>query len=300
LRLVAHNVVQQPLFHHGDLAAARGQQEQGLALYDPQQHRGLTAVYGEDPGVGCLVYGAATLWHLGYPDQAVRSAQAARRLAEDVGNPFNVAQALYYGTFTRVCRREWARARELAAALMELCREQDFALLLAGGKVLHGWSLAEEGRTAEGIAQMREGLAAWHATGALSHRPYQLALLTGALGKEGRVEEGLAALAEARALSAATEEYFCEAELHRLRGELLGREPAEADASFREALDVARRQQAKSLELRAALAWGRLRRDQGREDEEARQALRAVHGWFTEGWDTPDLREARGFLEGHA
>jgi serine/threonine protein kinase/predicted ATPase len=308
-RLVAHNVLQQPLFHRGDLTAARRHQEQGLALYDAHQHRALTAVYGEDPGVGCLVYSAATLWHLGYPEQAIQSARAARRLADEVGGPFNVAQALYYGAFTRACRREARRVQELAAALMELCREQDFALLLAGGMVLHGWSLTEQDRAEEGIAQMREGLAAWHATGALSHRPYHLALLGEALGKEGRIAEGLAALAEAQTLSRATEERFAEAELYRLRGELLWHRAAqdatsrpataEAEASFQAAIAVARRQAAMSLELRALLRWSRLLRDAGRE-EVTQPALLNIYGWFTEGWDAPDQCEARAFLEGSA
>jgi predicted ATPase len=297
-RLVAHNVLQQPLFHRGDFTDARRHQEQGLALYDPRRHRGLTAVYGEDPGVGCRVYGAATLWHLGYPEQALRSARAARELAEELAAPFNVAQALYYGAFTHVCRRDPDQARLWSTALMYVCREHGFALLFAGGTILHGWSLAQQGHAEEGIGQMREGLAAWHATGALSHRPYHLALLAGIPGRVGGVPEGLDALEEAQTLSASTGERFCEAELHRLRGELLraGSDAAGAEASLREALAVARRQQSKSLELRAALSLSRLLQDQGRIDE-ARQPLQEVYGWFTEGWDTPDLQEARAFLD---
>src|SRR5262249_25570519 len=145
-RLVAHNVLQQPLFHQGEFAAARHHQQQGLALYDPARHGGLTAIYGEDPGVGCLVYSSATLWHLGYPDQALRAVKDCRRLAEQLSNPFNVAQALYYGAFTYLCCRQAARAEELAGALIDLCQDQGFALLLAGARVLHGRSLAEQGQ----------------------------------------------------------------------------------------------------------------------------------------------------------
>jgi predicted ATPase len=301
--LVAHNVLQQPLFHLGELAEARRHQEQGLALYDRHQHQTLTAVYGEDPGVGCLAYGAATLWHLGYPEQALRSVQAARRLAEELSNPFNVAQALYYGAFTHLCRREVRRVEELAEALTELCHEQGFALMLAGGMILHGWSLAGQGRTDEGIRQMRQGLADWQATGALSHRPYHLALLAEALARNGQARDGLTALAEALALCMASGERFLEAELHRLRGELLlaGAEAVPsawgaADACFRQALDVARAQQAKSLELRAAMSLGRLYRQQGRHAE-ARPRLAETYGWFTEGFELPDLQEAKALLE---
>jgi predicted ATPase len=226
-------------------------------------------VYGEDPGVGCLAYGAATLWHLGYPEQALRSFHAARSLAEELGNPFNVAQAL----------------------------------LLAGGMILRDWSLATQGQAREGIGQMRQGLADWQATGALSHRPFHLALMAEALGKEGELREGLTALAEAQALCMTTGERFVEAELHRLRGEMLlaGAEAspaawAAADECFRQALDVARSQQAKSLELRAAMSLGRLYRQQGR-PAEGRLLLTATFGQFTEGFDLPDLLEAKALLE---
>jgi predicted ATPase len=301
--LLAHNVVQQPLFHGGEFAAARGGQEQGLALYDPHKHRGLTAVYGEDPGVGCLAYGAATLWCVGYPDGAVRLIDDARRLAEDLSSPFNLAQALYYGAWTRLCRREPKRVQELAGSLMELCGEQGFALLLAGGMILHGWSLAEQGRGEEGIGQMRRGLADWQATGAVSHRPFQLALLAGAVARQGDAREASTFVSEGLAVAEATGERFWEAELHRLRGELAlaggEAEPplgGETEACFRRSLGVAGRQCARSLELRAAMSLGRLYLRQGRRAE-ARPLLAEAYGWFTEGLDTADLREARTLLE---
>jgi predicted ATPase len=302
-QLVAHNALQQPLFHLGDFTAARRNQERGLAHYDARKHGHLTAIYGEDPGVGCLVYGAATLWHLGYPEQALRSLEAGRRLAEELANPFNVAQSLYYGAFTLLARRDVDRAREWAAALMELCDEQGFSLLFAGGMILHGWTLTAQGQMEEGLRRMREGLAAWQATGAVSHRHYQLALLAEALGRNGQEKEGLNFLAEALALVHSNGEAFWEAELYRLQGELLLRrpevEPSEREAAetcFRRSLGVARRQQAKTLELRAALGTSRLYYTQGR-CAEARQGLAETYGWFTEGFDTLDLQEARAFLE---
>jgi predicted ATPase len=301
--LQAHNVVQQPLMHLGDFAGARLHQQQCLALYDPQRHRTLTAVYGEDPGVGCLTYGAVTLWCLGYPDQALQAAQAACRLAEELSHPFNVARALYFGAFTHLCCRETKRAQELARALMDLSAEQGFALLVQGSTIVYGWSLAAEGRAAEGISLMRQGLAGWQATGALSHRPYQLALLAEALAREGQAEDGLTALAEAVALATASGERFLEAELHRLRGELLlvhaeGDVSAggAAEASFLQALDVARGQGAKSFELRAVTSLSRLYQRQGRNNE-ARQRLGETYGWFTEGFASPDLQEAKKLLE---
>jgi predicted ATPase len=299
--LVAHNVQQQPLFHRGEFWAARRHQEQGLAGYDPHQHRSLTAVYGEDPGGGCLLYGALTLWHLGYAEQALQSARAARHIAEGLADPFNLARALYFGALTHLCRREASLARGLAEVLAHLCSEHGFALLSAGARILNGWGLTQQGEVEEGIRQMHHGLASWQATGSRSHRPYHQALLAEALGKQGRGQEGLAVLAEAQALSSATGERFYEAELHRLHGELLRTAAAdgpghpEAEARFRRALAVARRQDAKPLQLRALVSLCRLRlaRAQGADDQ---QELAAVYGSFTEGFDTLDLQEAKALL----
>jgi predicted ATPase len=302
LRLQAHNVMQQPLLHMGEFADARRHQQQCQALYNAEQHATLTAVYGEDPGVGCMLYGAVTLWCMGYPEQALRSVREARRLAEQLSHPFNVARALYFGAFMHVCRREAKLAGHLAGILMDLCREQGFALLVPGGLLLHGWSLVEQGQAKEGIDQMRQGLTGWRATGALSHRPYQLALLAEALAREGQAPDGLIALDEALALAEVSGERFLEAELHRLRGELLlvgaRDEPATqgaVEACFRRALDVARRQSARSLELRAMMSLSRLYRQQ-RRGHEIHPLLSQVHGWFTEGFDTPDLRESQALL----
>jgi predicted ATPase len=252
------------------------------------------------------VYGAVTLWHLGYPEQALRSVQALRSLAGGMSNTFDVAQALYYGAFVHLCRRETVPTQELAEALIDLCREQGFALLLAGGMILHGWSLTGRGRMEEGLRQMRQGLAGWKATGALSHRSFHLSLLAEALARQGQVQEGLTALEEAQTLAEATGERFHEAELHRLRGELLlkqavggcgaGSDQDEAEACFRRAFAVARRQGARSLELRAGMSLWRLCRSQGR-GAEARPLLAESYSWFTEGFDTPDLQEATALLE---
>jgi predicted ATPase len=303
LLLQAYNVMQQPLLHLGEFAAARRHQEQGLALYDPHMHGDLTAMYGEDPGISFLAYGAVTLWCLGYPGQALRSVQAALKLADDLPHPFNRARALYFGAFTHLCCREVSRTQELAAALMELSAEQGFALLRQGGRILHGWCLAEQGRVEEGIEHLRQGLAGWQATGALSHRPYQLALLAEALARQGQGEEGLVALGEALDMVRGGGETFWEAELHRLQGELLllrgeagPSAQAEAEACFLQALDVARRQQAKSLELRTVMSLSRLYGRQGRLSE-ARPLLAETYGWFTEGFDTRDLREAPPLLD---
>jgi predicted ATPase len=295
LALQAHNVLQQPLLHQGEFVAARTHQERAFALYDPVAHRGLTAVYGEDPGISCLVYGAVALWALGFPDQALRAVTAARARATELANPFDAARALYFTAIIHLCRRETSAVREVAGALTRLCREHGYSLLVAGGAILQGWSLVEQEQTGIGIALMRVGLADWRATGALSHRSCHLALLARALAAAGQLAEGLAVSDESLALTAETGERFLEAEAHRLRGEIVG-DPAAAEACFHQALTVARSQQARSLELRAAVSLTRLYRRQGR-CAEARPLLATVFNGFTEGFDTPDLREARTLLD---
>jgi predicted ATPase len=196
-------------------------------------------------------------------------------------------------------RRERPLTLELAERAMRVSTEQGFASWLALGTILRGWALAQQGQGEEGIAQMRQGLAAYLATGAELGRPRQLAMLAEAYGRVGQTAEGLAILAEALTAVYNTGERSYEAELYRLKGELLlarsAAKQAEADACFRQALDVARRQQAKSWELRAAMSLSRLWQQQGKRIE-ARQLLAPVYGWFTEGFDTADLQEAKALV----
>jgi predicted ATPase len=172
--------------------------------------------------------------------------------------------------------------------------------MVAGGTILRGWALAEQGQGAEGLLQMRQGLAAWRATGAGLFRPYYLAVLAEAHRKAGLANEGLSVLAEALDAGHQTGERAREAELYRLKGELLLRQAdpdaPQAEACFQQALAVARRQLAKSWELRAALSLSRLWQNQGKK-EEARSILAEIYGWFTEGFDTRDLKEAKALLD---
>jgi predicted ATPase len=183
---------------------------------------------------------------------------------------------------------------------MTLCSEQGFEEWVVYGRILRGWALIAQGRAEEGIAQMCEGLGAWGAMGVELYRTYQLAQLAEAYGKVGQVDEGRRVLGEALAVVHNTGRRFYEAELYRLKGELLlarsAAHRAEAEACFQRALDVARRQQAKSLELRAAMSLSRLWQQQGKRTE-AYELLAPIYGWFTEGFDTADLQEAKALLE---
>ena len=299
LLLEAHHALWTSLFSGGELAAARMHQEQGLRLYDPQRHRTHAALYsGHDPGVCCRYRAAPALWLLGYPDQALDSSQAALALAQQLAHPFSLALALYWAAVLHHLRREASLTQARAEAAMTLATDQAFLQQLAQATPLRGWALAASGHGEEGITQIR--LAVYRATRAPRDRPYHLALLAEASAQVGQTTQGLEALAEALATLAKSGVRWWEAELYRLRGELLLQhavaQPEEAEACFHQALAVARRQQAKSLELRAAMSLSRLWQRQGKR-EEARRRLEEIYGWFTEGFDTPDLQEARALLE---
>jgi predicted ATPase len=308
LLLEAHYTLGNTLNYLGEFAAAQAHLAQGIALYDPQQHHAHAFRYGHDPGVICRTYAAVTLWWLGYPDQALQRSHEALTRARELAHPFSLVSALLFAAWLHHLRREWPLTHERAEALIALATEQGSAQFVAGGTIFRGCALAErepapgagQGQVEAGMAQMQQGLAAWRATGAEVLRPYGLALLAEASAKVGQVEEGLTLLAEALALTNDKGERRWEAELHRLQGELLLARSAEhdmeAETCFRQALDVARRQQAKSWELRAAMSLSRLWQRQGKYDE-ARQLLAEIYGWFTEGFDTADLQEARILLD---
>jgi predicted ATPase len=240
------------------------------------------------------------LWLLGNPDQALTKSHEAVNLARELSHPFSLAYALDFAALLHRLRREEQAAQELAEAATTLSTKQGFPLWLAIGMILRAGTLAEQGQGSEGVAQMREGWAAYQATGAEVGRPYFLALLAEAYGRGGQAEETLRTLDEALVAVQKTGERWCEAELYRLKGELVfvrfSEDYAEAETCFQHAIAIARRQQAKSLELRAAMSLSRLWQQQGKQ-EESRELLAPVYGWFTEGFDTADLREAKALLE---
>jgi predicted ATPase len=299
--VAAHSMLGTTLFYLGEIASARVHLEQGIALYNPHQHRSHAFLeVGTDPGVLCLIYAAQVLWLLGYPDQALTKSHEALTLAHELSHPFSLAYALDFAALLHQLRQEWQAAQERAEAAMTLSTKERFPLWLAIGTILRGGALAEQGQGPEGIAQMRQGWAVFQKTGAEVGRPYFLALLAEVYGRGGRAEEGLNVLDEALAAVQKTGERWCEAELYRRRGELLlarsTEHDAEAEACFHYALDVARRQPAKSLELWAAVSLSRLWRRQGKQAK-ARELLGPIYGWFTEGFDTAELKEAEAVLE---
>ena len=300
LRMEAHRALGSTLLFRGEFTLARAHLEQASALYDPQQHRSHAFVYAGDPEVVCLSYLAWTLWFLGYPDQALQSSHKALTLAQELPHPYSMGFALNWAVRLHHYRHEGQRALERADACVTLCTEQGFAYLSAMGTVSRGWARTWQRQGEEGMRQIDQGLAVFRATGAVLHQVYFLALLAEGYKSAGQIQAGLDVLAEALVVVDHTEERWYEAELYRLTGELWlavsEEHHTEVTACFQQALALARRQQAKSLELRAAMSLARLWQQQGKHVE-ARELLAPVYGWFTEGFDTVDLLEAKTLLE---
>jgi class 3 adenylate cyclase/predicted ATPase len=296
----AHLALGVVLYWRGDFPQARDHLEQAIARYDPKRHQAYISVFGFDTGVAGFSYASWVLWYLGYPDQALRQSQEALSLAQELSHPVSLGLALAFTGGLHHVRGEPQATRERAEAVMTLATEHGFPDLLALGTLMRGWAVAEQGQLEEGITQMRPVLDAWRATGVALGVPWYLAGLAETYGKAGQPEEGLVMIAEALGVVNETGQRLNESDLHRVRGGLLltvsEDNHIEAESCFRRTIDVARRQSAKLWELRAATSLARLWQEQGRK-EEARQLLADIYGWFTEGFDTRDLKEAKGLLD---
>jgi predicted ATPase len=297
LFLQGHRTLADVMYRLGEFESALSHLTRGIALYDRELHRSQALLYGQDPGQGLLVYAALVLWMLGYPDQALRRSEEAITLAEGLSHPYSLGHALQTTTNLYVFRREWDVVQERAVILSALATEQGFADLSRSGLQRQHLVQATQGqRKEEGIAQSRQDIDSRKWPGWLT----MLAHLADAYGTVGQAGEGLRLLAEVPAYMDKTGERFCEAELFRVRGELLQKQinPAETQAEFcfGQALDVARRQQARSWELRTSVSLARLWQKQGK-TKDARELLEPIYGWFTEGFDTADLKDAKALLE---
>ena len=302
----AHLALGSTCVHLGELRAARAHLEYGIALYEP--HRGLPLAFsrGTDPGVVCLSRAAWVLWMLGYAEQALTRSHEALALAQRSAHTSSIVFALFQAAVLRQCRREVPQVREQAEDIIRLATEQGFTQWRAGGILLRGWALVQQGAVEEGIAQVRQGHNAWLAIGNELGKTQILARLAEAYGQASRTAEGLEVLAEALAAMQKNAERHYEADLYRLKGDLLSQHPGgqlplvpcrvEAESCFQQAIDVARRQGAKFQELRAVMSLGRLWQAQGKR-QEAFQRLQETYHWFTEGFDTPDLQGAKMLLD---
>jgi predicted ATPase len=296
----AHFAMGDTLLWFGELEPARRHIGQALALDDPLWNHPAGSRFGFNcAALSCFFLGRV-LWHLGYPDQGLSCSNQAVAIAEAASHAWSQAGALSWLAALHQLRGDGEQTREAADAALAVANEQAIVFFDAHAMVLRGWALVKAGEQEEGIAELRKGLAAYRATGAAVESPHWLALFAEACRDIGQIDEGLRIVEEALVYVARTGVVYHEAELHRLGGELrLACDPAAtpaAEACFRRAIEIARAQQAKSWELRAATSLARLLRDQSQQAE-ARDLLAPVYGWFTEGFDTLDLKEAKALLE---
>lgn len=308
LLAVAHSMAGPPLLSVAKLGTARGHFEQAIAIYRDDRAHSTSPRQGDNPALTSLAFLSLTLWFLGYPDQALERSLEGQELAEELGAPYGVAFARSFLAWLHVRRGDAERARLTSESLMLLATDQGFPFFRGEASIFRGWALAEQGAeqgdVEAGVEQMLRGLAEHRAAGVEMGRPSHLALLAEAYAKLERVDDGLAVIDEALAMHA---DGSYEADLHRVKGDLLrrkaeraGRKSAletQAEVALREALAIARRQESRSLELRAAVALCRLRQTP-REQAAARARLKELYGWFTEGLATADLRAARALLGG--
>jgi predicted ATPase len=287
------------LFALGEYATARDHLAQTIAFYEPRHHASLVFLCGADAGLSAMAYQASCLWALGYPEQAQALSQEVLDLARALDHAFTLADVLAFGGCLPSWMQRDARAlKGYADDLVRLANERGIPNWLGQGTWYRGAGMARLGQIQEGMAQIRDGMAEGRSTNCLVCQPGACASLAEAQAWAGQPEEGLVTLAEAQALVEETGERHWEAEIHRLRAELLliqGNEPG-AETSYQMAIEVARRQEARSWELRASTGLARLWQKQGK-GSAAQRMLADIYDWFTEGFDTPDLQAARALLD---
>jgi len=294
------------LFTLGEYATAQNHLDQMIAFYKPDEHHGsLVSFRGSDLGLSALAYTACCLWCRGYPDQAVERSQEALALARELSHPFSLADVLFWaGCLFTEMGRDWQALKDHTEEQIRLADEKGMHGWLLEGTLFRGEALAMLGQVQEGMALIREGIVEWQSVGARCWLPGYYRFLAEAQAKAEQPGEGLASLVKALDVMEETGERHWETEIYRLQAELLLMQGDEAqaeaglqaEASLYKAIEVARRQRAKSWELRATTSLAHLWQRQGRIDE-ARQRLAAIYGWFTEGFATADLVEARTLLE---
>jgi predicted ATPase len=284
----------------GDIAVARAHLDQAIALYDPAEHRPLATRFGVDSRVSILSFRCLALWSLGYPEAALRDADDAIRNAREMGQAATLMYALSTASSMYIFCGYYAAADALADELVTLADETGALWWKATGMMRRGCVLAFKGKVSEAARMMTSGITAWRSTGATLWMPDNLSLLAKASADLDQFEDAWRCIGEAMTTVETTKEKWWEAEVNRTAGEIALKSPepdaAKAEACFERALIIARAQQAKSWELRAAMSIARLWRDQGK-PQQARELLAPFYGWFTEGFDTLDLKQAKALLD---
>jgi predicted ATPase/class 3 adenylate cyclase len=298
-QMIAHRLMGMSFLHIGEIAKGGVHLDSAIALYSPAEHRPLATRFGHDSRISILCFRSLALWLLGLPEAARQDAYDAVDHAREIGQAATSMYALIITTFTHFHRGDYATANAQLDEAIQLADEKDAMFWKVWGMVQRGCVLAFTGKPSDAVETMTSGIAAWRSTGATVHLPSWLSYLAATHAELGQLDAAWRCVGEAMAAVETTKERWFEAEVHRAAGEiaLKSREPdaAKAEAYIERALSVARQQQAKSLELRAAMSLARLWRDQGKV-QQARELLAPVYAWFTEGFDTRDLKEAKALL----
>ena len=305
LQMLAHGAMGATMLWTGEIADARAELEREIALYDPQRHRSRFS-YGVDPWVASHGYAALALWLLGFMDQSAQASEEAVVYARELGHPLSIAFSLHFGASLFIARREPRAVEHRAEALIALSSDLGLAFWGHQGTMARGQALIQRGHSAEGLALIQGVLDTWSTLGKALNRPNYLAAMAEAHADMGHVERGIDILDAAQAEIVRTGERWWESEIHRLKGDLILKSRsvggqstlqgwAQAEECLQRAVEVARQQGARSLELRAVVSLSRLWLSQG-ERERAHELLKETYSWFTEGFDTADLKDARAVL----
>jgi predicted ATPase len=283
----------------GDIAKSRAHYNSSIALYDPAEHRPLATRFGQDVGVVVLSYRSWTLWLLGYPQAALADADQALREAREIGQAATLMYALAHATRTYFWTGNYAKANTLIGEVVGLADEKGASAWKAFGMMHQGSLLALTGQVSHATQMMTSGIGAWRSTGSTLWMPCYLSNLARAYAQLDQFDNAWRHIGEAMTAVEVTKARWCDSEVHRTAGEIAlmspDRDASKAETYFARALAIAREQRAKSWELRAAISMARLWRDQSKLLQ-AHDLLASVYGWFTEGFDTLDLKEAKALL----
>jgi class 3 adenylate cyclase/predicted ATPase len=298
--MIGHRAMGASLLCTGDIAQSRAHLDRAIALYDPAEHRPLSTRFGQDAQMSALCWRSLALWLLGYPDAALTDSDHALKDAREIGQAVTLMFAQGYASVTHICCGIYEAANAQLDEVGALADEKGTLFWKVHGMLEKGWIFALTGRASDAVHMITTGIARFQSTGSTVWMPLHLSYLARAYRDLGQFDDAWRCIGEAMTTAETTKEKWCEAEIHRIAGEiaLMSPEPdtAKAETYFERALAVVREQQAKSWELRAAMSMARLWRDQGKRHE-ARDLLAPVYGWFTEGFDTRDLKEAKALLE---
>ena len=297
--MIGHRLMGMSLLATGDIAESQAHLDRAIVLYDPGEHRPLATRFGQDLGVSTLSYRSFASWFLGYPEAALVTADRALKDAREIGQAATLMYTLNFMPLTYIYCGDYAAAKAQADEVVALAGEKGSLFWKAFGMMNQGWLFALTAKASDAVQMITSGITAWRSTGATLWAPLRMSHLARAYAELDQFDDAWRCLGEAMTAVETAKERWCEAEIHRVAGEitLMSPEPdaAKAEAYFERALAVARKQQAKSWELRVAMSVARLWRDQGKR-QQARNLLAPVYGWFTEGFDTLDLKEAKALL----